>query len=202
MRPCNLDVMLLHSIRGAILRGGFIKRMKQKKAEEELERDVARVADTMALSGMSLTEEEKEALRRIGRGELSSDEHLQRVIDKAKEIGKKYGRPDAMKLSIEDRRKLMDWIMENAREAADDAAKVFIQNNPFLSPEDLEDEVIDVRFKSGLARMLELQEEYGFPIPGYDRNTKRAYIEYSGGSKEFVEDIINNRIENGNPEME
>lgn len=171
--------------------------MNRQKREKEIEKTVNSAA---ALSGMTLSEDEKEDLRRILREEIKYEESLKRVIDEATEIRKKYGYPDAMKLSIEDRRKLINWIMEASRRAADSAAEIFIQNNPNLSQEDLEDEVIFVRARAGISRMLELKKQYGFPIARYDRESRQAYIEYPDGHKEFIEDIIKERTEYANPE--
>lgn len=147
------------------------KRMNQKKIEEEIEK----INSAAALSGMTLSETEDE-------------------------IRKRYGCPDALKLPIEDRRKLMDLIMEEACRTADDAAGLFIQNNSSLSQDKLEDEVVYVRFQIGIAKMLELKKKYGFTIARYDGKSKQAFIEYSDGHKEFAEDIIKGKIEYDKPE--
>jgi hypothetical protein len=57
---------------------------------KEIEKDIESVVCTMGIEGMILSEQEKESLRKILRGEITFEEHIQNIIVKAKVKGKKY----------------------------------------------------------------------------------------------------------------
>ena len=52
----------------------------------EIENRIARVNATMAMEGMILTEEEKNIIREIIRGDISCDEAVKRVIKEFSEV--------------------------------------------------------------------------------------------------------------------
>lgn len=53
----------------------------------EIEKDIESVACTMAIEGMMLSEEEKESLRKILRGEITFEEHIKNIVIRAKAKG-------------------------------------------------------------------------------------------------------------------
>ena len=57
-----------------------------KMTNAEIENRIARVNATMAMEGMILTEEEKNIIREIIRGDISCDEAVKRVIKEFSEV--------------------------------------------------------------------------------------------------------------------
>mgnify|MGYP007070107581 CR=1 FL=1 len=49
------------------------------------------------------------------------------------------------------------------------------------------DEELTERFKEAVRIENEIKKAKGAPIAGYDRETKKAYLEYPDGRKEYVE---------------
>jgi hypothetical protein len=91
---------------------------------------------------------------------------------------------NAMELTLDQRRELMDRIMEEAwnvaREATPDCDNIYADT-------DEADAIREKQFQIVIEKMLELKKRYGFPIAKYDRTTKRAYIEYADGSREYFD---------------
>lgn len=50
--------------------------------EEEIEKGIGYVAATMAMEGLTVTEEEKENMRKVGRGELTTEEVNRMYLEK------------------------------------------------------------------------------------------------------------------------
>ena len=48
------------------------------------------------------------------------------------------------------------------------------------------DEEMTERFKEAIRIDNEIKRAKGAPITGYDKETKRAYLEYSDGRREYV----------------
>lgn len=48
------------------------------------------------------------------------------------------------------------------------------------------DEEMTERFKEAIRIDNEIKRAKGAPIAGYDKETKRAYLEYSDGRREYV----------------
>ena len=48
------------------------------------------------------------------------------------------------------------------------------------------DEEMTERFKGAIRIDNEIKRAKGAPIAGYDKETKRAYLEYSDGRREYV----------------
>jgi len=91
---------------------------------------------------------------------------------------------DAMELTPDQRRELMDRIMQEARDTA-------LEEAPYcgniLDDTDEADAVMEKRFQILVQKMLELKKQYGLPIAKYDRETKRAYLEYADGHREYFD---------------
>jgi hypothetical protein len=91
---------------------------------------------------------------------------------------------DAMELPLDQRRELMDRIMQEAR---DTAIKEAPYNGNLYDDTDEADIVMEKRFQIVIGKMLELKKIYGFPIAKYERETKRAYIEYADGHRRYFD---------------
>lgn len=52
----------------------------------------------------------------------------------------------------------------------------------------LSDEELTARFKESIRIDNEIRKIKGLPVAKYDKNTKRAYLEYPDGRKEYVGD--------------
>lgn len=128
----------------------------------------------------------------MGKHDINTDENL---LTPEKQIKKNEPRPsqeyetfpeisDAMELTLDQRRELMDRIMQEARDTA-------LEEAPYcgniLDDTDEADAVMEKRSQIIIQKMLELKKQYGFPIAKYDRETKRAYIEYADGHREYFD---------------
>ncbi len=91
---------------------------------------------------------------------------------------------NAMELTLDQRRELMDRIMSEAWDAAGKEAP-YCGN--IFDDTDEADEVMEKRFQIVVSKMLELKKKYGLPIAKYDREKKRAYIEYANGHREYFD---------------
>ncbi|WP_312652971.1 hypothetical protein [Aminipila sp.] len=54
---------------------------------------------------------------------------------------------------------------------------------------DESDAIMDMRIKEGIKLLLEEKRKAGMPVAGYDMATKKAYVEYADGRKEYVTNI-------------
>ena len=91
---------------------------------------------------------------------------------------------DVTEPTLDQRRDLMDLIM---REAWSTAIKEAPYPGNILDDTDEADEAIEKRFQIVVKTMLQLKQRYGLPIPKYDSVTKRAYVEYSDGHREYFD---------------
>lgn len=55
----------------------------------------------------------------------------------------------------------------------------------------ISDEELTVRFRESIRIDNEIRKIKGLPIAGYDDKTKRAYLEYPDGRREYVGEYIN-----------
>ncbi|BAK44785.1 hypothetical protein [Eggerthella sp. YY7918] len=58
--------------------------------EQQMNEYIEEAASSLAVEGMIMTDNEKENLRKIGRGELTFSELINRYIAEAKEIGRNH----------------------------------------------------------------------------------------------------------------
>lgn len=58
--------------------------------EQQMNKYIEEAASSLAVEGMIMTDNEKENLRKIGRGELAFPELINRYIAEAKEIGRSH----------------------------------------------------------------------------------------------------------------
>lgn len=91
---------------------------------------------------------------------------------------------NAMELTLDQRRELMNQIM---KASWDFAIKSAPYSGNLLDDTDTADNVMEKRFQIVIQKMLELKKQYGFPVAKYDREAKRAYIEYTDGQREYFD---------------
>lgn len=91
---------------------------------------------------------------------------------------------NAMELTIDQRRKLIELIM---RESWDLAIKEAPYDGNILDDTDMADEIMEKRMQIVVQKMLELKKRFNFPIAKYDREVKKAYIEYADGRREYLD---------------
>lgn len=91
---------------------------------------------------------------------------------------------NAMELTIDQRRELMELIM---RESWDFATKEAPYDGNIFDDTDMADEIMERRMQIVVQKMLELKKRFGLPIAKYDKEAKRAYIEYADGRREYFD---------------
>lgn len=91
---------------------------------------------------------------------------------------------NAMELTIDQRRDLMELIM---RESWDFAIKEAPYDGNIFDDTDMADEIMERRMQIVVQKMLELKKRFGLPIAKYDKEAKRAYIEYADGQRAYFD---------------
>lgn len=91
---------------------------------------------------------------------------------------------NAMELTLDQRRELMELIM---RESWDVAIKEAPYDGNILDDTDMADDIMERRMQIAVQKMLELKKRFGFPIAKYDREVKKAYIEYADGRRKYFD---------------